>query len=99
MLSTIELYFVYVDDNYFTVNILMNAGSHYFRIDLCAEEGGDSVELVPGGRDIQVNETNVYDYVRLYANYRMIKTQEKALEVITNKNFQQKKNTKLQYSL
>lgn len=34
-----------------------------------------------GGRDIQVNETNVYDYVRLYANYRMIKTQEKSLEV------------------
>lgn len=45
------------------------------------EEGSGTVELVPGGRDIQVNENNVYDYVRKYAEYRMIKTQEKALEV------------------
>lgn len=36
---------------------------------------------MPGGRDIQVNETNVFDYVRKYAEYRMIKTQEKALDV------------------
>lgn len=51
------------------------------RIDLCPEEGGGTVELVPGGRDIQVAEANVYDYVRKYAEHRMIKTQEKALEV------------------
>lgn len=51
------------------------------RIDLCPEEGGGTVELVPGGRDIQVTESNVYDYVRKYAEHRMIKTQEKALEV------------------
>lgn len=51
------------------------------RISLSPEEGGGSAELVSGGRDIQVNETNLYDYVRLYANYRLIKTQEKALEV------------------
>lgn len=53
----------------------------YFRISLLPEEGGSSVELVPGGRDIQVTESNLYDYVRMYANYRLIKTQEKALEV------------------
>lgn len=53
-----------------------------YSISLTPEEGNGSVELVSGGRDIQVNETNVYDYVRLYANYRMIKTQEKSLEVI-----------------
>lgn len=53
----------------------------YFSIDLCPEEGGGSVELVMGGRDIQVNETNVFDYVRKYAEHRMIKTQEKALKV------------------
>ncbi|KAG8228758.1 hypothetical protein J437_LFUL008199 [Ladona fulva] len=53
-----------------------------FSIDLCAEEGGGSVELVPGGRDIEVNAQNVYDYVRKYAEYRMIKTQEKAIEAI-----------------
>jgi E3 ubiquitin-protein ligase EDD1 len=49
---------------------------------LGAEEGGGSVELVNNGRDIIVNEQNVYDYVRKYAEYRMIKTQEKALEAI-----------------
>ncbi|EAT42542.1 AAEL005930-PA [Aedes aegypti] len=53
-----------------------------FVIDLIPEEGSGSVEIVPGGRDIQVNETNVFDYVRKYAEYRMIKTQEKALDAI-----------------
>lgn len=40
------------------------------------------MELVHNGRDIIVNEHNVYDYVRKYAEYRMIKTQEKALEAL-----------------
>lgn len=53
-----------------------------FVIDLIPEEGSGSVEIVPGGRDIQVNETNVFDYVRKYAEYRMIKTQEKALDAM-----------------
>lgn len=52
-----------------------------FRITLTPEEGGGSVELVTNGRNIQVNEINVYDYVRLYANYRLVKTHEKSLEV------------------
>lgn len=55
--------------------------SVFCSISLTPEEGNGSVELLPGGRDIQVNETNVYDYVRMYAYYRMVKTQEKALEV------------------
>lgn len=50
-------------------------------IDLSAEEGGGTVDLVAGGRDLQVTVYNVYDYVRKYAEYRMIKAQEKALEV------------------
>lgn len=50
-------------------------------VDLCPEEGGGSVELIPGGRDILVNETNIYDYVRKYSEYRMLRSQEKALEV------------------
>ncbi|XP_055383009.1 E3 ubiquitin-protein ligase hyd isoform X2 [Condylostylus longicornis] len=54
----------------------------FFVIDLCKEEGGDSIELIPGGRDIQVNEHNIYDYVRKYAEYRMVKSQEKALEAL-----------------
>ncbi|XP_055716882.1 E3 ubiquitin-protein ligase hyd isoform X7 [Phlebotomus papatasi] len=63
------------------VSILMSLELN-FVIDLCPEEGGGSVELVPGGRDLQVNETNVYDYVRKYAEFRMIKAQEKALEAL-----------------
>lgn len=54
----------------------------FFSIDLCPEEGGGSIELVPNGREIEVNATNVYDYVRKYAEVRMIKVQEKALEVM-----------------
>merc|ERR1712210_388501 len=48
--------------------------------DLSPEEGGTSVELIKGGRDIEVNATNVYTYVRKYSHYRMITCQEKALE-------------------
>ena len=51
-----------------------------FSIDLCAEEGGGSVELVPGGRDIEVTSANIYQYVRKYAQYRMVTSQEKALK-------------------
>lgn len=54
-----------------------------FSIDLCPEEGGGTVELMPGGKDIEVTSANVYDYVRKYAKYRMVKVQEKAIEVST----------------
>lgn len=36
---------------------------------------------MPGGKDIEVTSANVYDYVRKYAKYRMVKVQEKAIEV------------------
>ena len=45
------------------------------------EEGGGSMELIPGGREVQVNSSNVFDYIRFYTEYRLIKSQEKALEV------------------
>lgn len=45
------------------------------------EEGGTNVELISGGRNIEVTTNNVYDYVRKYAEYRMVKSQEKALQV------------------
>ena len=45
------------------------------------EEGGTNVELISGGRNIEVTTSNVYDYVRKYAEYRMVKSQEKALQV------------------
>ncbi len=55
-----------------------------FSLDLCAEEGGRNVELVPGGRNIEVSEHNVYDYVRKYAEYRMVRSQYKAMEEMRN---------------
>lgn len=55
--------------------------TNVFSIDLSPEEGGGAVELMPGGREIEVTAANVYDYVRKYAKYRMIKAQEKAIEV------------------
>ena len=41
-----------------------------FSIDLSAEEGGASIEFIKGGRDVEVNATNVYNYVRKYSQYR-----------------------------
>jgi E3 ubiquitin-protein ligase EDD1 len=41
-----------------------------FAVDLSAEEGGGSVELVPNGREVEVNATNIYSYVRKYSQYR-----------------------------
>ncbi|KAK4302521.1 hypothetical protein Pmani_025398 [Petrolisthes manimaculis] len=53
-----------------------------FSIDLIPEEGGTNVELISGGRTVEVTTGNVYDYVRKYAEYRMVKSQEKALQNI-----------------
>ena len=39
------------------------------------------MELISGGANIEVTTGNVYDYVRKYAEYRMVKSQEKALQV------------------
>lgn len=39
------------------------------------------MELLPHGRDVEVTASNVYDYVRKYAEYRMVKSQEKAIDV------------------
>jgi E3 ubiquitin-protein ligase EDD1 len=52
-----------------------------FCVDLCAEEGGGHVDLITNGRNVEVNAQNIYDYVRRYAQYRMIKSQERALQV------------------
>merc|ERR1712032_410152 len=42
-----------------------------FSIDLCIEEGGGSVELIQGGRDVEVTSGNIYQYVRKYAHHRI----------------------------
>uniref|UniRef100_UPI00358E0F24 E3 ubiquitin-protein ligase UBR5-like isoform X5 n=1 Tax=Myxine glutinosa TaxID=7769 RepID=UPI00358E0F24 len=53
-------------DNVFKAMDLM------FSMDLNKEEGGGLVELVPGGSIIAVTPSNVYEYVRKYAEYRML---------------------------
>ncbi|CAH0557316.1 unnamed protein product [Brassicogethes aeneus] len=63
-------------------NSLFSALDLNFTIDLNPEEGGGTVEIMPGGKETEVTSANVYDYVRKYAKYRMIKVQEKAIESI-----------------
>ena len=46
-----------------------------------AWQGGDQVELIPAGADVEVTASNIHDYVRKYAEYRMLYVAEKALEV------------------
>ncbi|RXG73696.1 E3 ubiquitin-protein ligase HACE1 [Armadillidium vulgare] len=62
--------------------VILQALDLNFSVDLIIEEAGGNVELVPGGRGVEVNASNVYDYVRKYAEYRMVKCQEKALQNI-----------------
>lgn len=52
-----------------------------FSIDVCPEEGGGHVDLIPNGRIIEATPANVYDYVRKYAMYRMYHCQKIALQV------------------
>ena len=44
-------------------------------------QGGGQAELVRGGSDLEVTPANVHDYVRKYAEFRMIRSAEKALDV------------------
>ncbi|KAL7740186.1 hypothetical protein ACLKA6_003892 [Drosophila palustris] len=53
-----------------------------FVIDLMKEEGCGNRELIPGGRDIPVTSSNIFEYIRRYTEYRLIKSQEKALEAL-----------------
>ncbi|KAG7304392.1 hypothetical protein JYU34_011332 [Plutella xylostella] len=53
-----------------------------FSLEMCEEEGGGCVELAGGGRELEVTALNVYDYVRKYAQHRMLLSQEKALEAM-----------------
>ena len=50
-------------------------------MNLCCTQGGEQVELIPGGGDMEVTAQNIHDYVRRYADYRMVKVAEKALKV------------------
>ncbi|MBN3274321.1 UBR5 ligase, partial [Polyodon spathula] len=53
-----------------------------FAVDLCKEEGGGQVELVSGGVNIPVTPLNVYEYVRKYAEHRMLVVAEQPLHAM-----------------
>ncbi|XP_067616130.1 E3 ubiquitin-protein ligase hyd isoform X2 [Eurosta solidaginis] len=61
---------------------IMQGMELFFVIDLMKEEGGGNVELLPGGRETRVNCNNLFEYIRRYTEYRLIKSQEKALEAL-----------------
>jgi len=48
----------------------------------CVVQGSDHIDLLPGGSEIKVNASNIHDYVRKYAEYRMVKVVNKPLEVM-----------------
>ena len=52
-----------------------------FYVDLSQDEGGSSKELVPNGKQKAVAPDNIQDYVKRYAEYRMITVAKKPLEV------------------
>ncbi|KAL0598967.1 E3 ubiquitin-protein ligase UBR5 [Plecturocebus cupreus] len=53
-----------------------------FAIDLCKEEGGGQVELIPNGVNIPVTPQNVHEYVRKYAEHRMLVVAEQPLHAM-----------------
>lgn len=53
-----------------------------YLIQLRTEEGGGSVELIKGGAQVEVAADNVHDYVKKYAEYRMITNSRRALQAI-----------------
>ena len=55
-------------------------------VTLYCTQGGEQVELIRGGADIEVTAQNVHEYVRRYAEHRMVKVTEKAVKVIINFN-------------
>ncbi|KAK7885986.1 hypothetical protein WMY93_025607 [Mugilogobius chulae] len=53
-----------------------------FAIDLCKEEGSGQVELLSGGVNMPVTPLNVYEYVRKYAEHRMLVVSEQPLHAM-----------------
>ena len=53
-----------------------------FQVTLRAEEGGGMRELVMHGASLPVTPDNVYDYVRKYAELRMLTVNKEPLQVI-----------------
>ncbi|CAL1532111.1 unnamed protein product [Lymnaea stagnalis] len=59
--------------------LLFTALDLNFCVELSAEEGGEQVELLPDGAEVEVSAQNVHNYVRKYAEHRMVVVAEKAL--------------------
>lgn len=52
-----------------------------FVVTLSAEEGGEVRELKEGGANIPVTPSNVYEYVKRYAELRMVEVCREPLQV------------------
>ena len=52
-----------------------------FHVNLRPEEGGGAWDLLPGGALCPVTPENVYEYVQKYAELRMVRVNEEALQV------------------
>jgi len=53
-----------------------------FCAELCEEEGGELIQLVNGGSEVEVTPSNVYEYVRRYARHRMVTVAKQPLDNI-----------------
>jgi len=53
-----------------------------YSIQLRPEEGGSTVDLISGGSQVEVAADNVHDYVKRYAEYRMIGNARRALQAM-----------------
>ena len=51
-----------------------------FNIDLPNEEGGCNVDLIENGSTIEVNCSNMYEFVKRYSKFRMLDNVEKCLD-------------------
>lgn len=55
-----------------------------FNIDLPKEEGGHNNDLVENGSKIEVTCVNMYEFVKKYAEFRMVKNAEMCLQELKN---------------
>lgn len=55
-----------------------------FNIDLPKEEGGNNNDLVENGSKIEVTCVNMYEFVKKYAEFRMVKNAEMCLQELKN---------------
>ena len=52
-----------------------------FHVPIPEEEGGQGADLIANGNEVAVTPQNVFHYVKLYAEYRMLKVSKSCLSV------------------